>query len=203
MKHPALHQLFIMTCILCGALSAKPPVPKDMILTTADGKMDILLKEDSTWVIQRGGSGEIEEDFTVPVSGGKIVLISTDGTWGYVSKEIKKEREIIPADSVTARGHAVNSDVAVANALAEKEALSQAVARMKITLKNVKIDQKQLAGCVKRVEKDVDKKEEFKKGVGWEVTIRMKLDRGSILAVADCAMIPEKKAGDSAAVPAK
>jgi hypothetical protein len=47
------------------------------------------------------------------------------------------------------------------------------------------------------VEKDVTKKEDFKQGVGWDVTIRMFLDRGSILAVADCAMKKEDEAADS------
>lgn len=177
--------------VACGFLFGK-----DMVLTTPDG-MDIILKDDSTWVFKNGQKGEVEGDFTVPVTGGKIVLIAADGTWGFVKEEIKKEREIIPTDSVIGKGHGVHGDVAVANAMAQKEALAQVVGKMRIALKNVKIDQSKFADCVRRVEKDVDKQEEFKKGTGWVVSIKMTLDRGSILAVAECAMKEEKKPADT------
>lgn len=159
---------------------------KDMILTTLDNQK-ILLREDNTWVFQDGKKREIEKDFTVPVSGGKVVLVSADGTWGYVEKEIPDERVLIPAESVTGKGHSLHSDVAVATAQAQKQALSEATSRMKNALKKMPVDQKKIPDCVKRVEKDIDKKEDFIKGKGWDVTIVIKLDRGSILAVADCA----------------
>jgi hypothetical protein len=93
----------------------------------------------------------------------------------------------------------VNRDVAVATAQAQKQALDQAVARMKIALKNMKIDPAKIADCIKRVEKQVDKNDNFKKDIGWEVSVSMKLDRGSIFAVAECAEktapAPAKKAG--------
>lgn len=169
---------------------------KEMVLTTLEGT-DLLLKDDSTWVYKSGKKINVEGDFTVPIDGGRYVLIAADGTWGFVNKEIKKEKELIPTDTVIGKGRAVNIDVAVATALAQKEALSNAVAKTKYALRNVKPDDKKLPDCVKRVEKDVDKKEVFNKGTGWDVTVVITLDRGSILAVADCSMKDAGKPGDS------
>ncbi|MBN1128357.1 MAG: hypothetical protein JXA71_05190 [Chitinispirillaceae bacterium] len=188
--------LFLLFAVVAG-FGAKQPPPKDMVLTTLDG-VDVLLRADNTWEIQGGKNIEFEKDFTVPVSGGKIVLIAMDGTWSYVNKEIQDENDLIPTQSVSGSGHAVHIDYAVATAQAQKQALSQVGAKMRNALKKVKTDPKKLDDCIRRVEKDVDKKEEFKKGPGWTVSITMVLDRGSILAVADCA-IKEKK--DTAAPP--
>jgi hypothetical protein len=176
--------LALVCFIVVSLFAAKPP--KEMILTTPAG-MTIVLHEDSTWTFQNGVKKEIEKDFTVPIDNGKIIMISTAGTWAYVTSEIKDERELVPSDSVTSKGHAVSRDVAVATAQAQKQALDQAIERMRIALKNMKIDQKKLADCVKRVEKQVDKTENFKKETGWEVSIAIKIDRGGIFAVAECA----------------
>jgi hypothetical protein len=177
------------SCIIIG-LACSFLFAKDMILSTPDG-LNIVLHDDSTWVFQNGQRNDLEKDFTVPVSNGKIVLISASGTWGFVNSEIKDERELVPSDSVTGKGHAANRDIAVATAQAQKQAFDQVVARMKIALKNMKIDQTKLSDCVRRVEKNIDKNDNFKKDIGWEVSVSMKLDRGSIFAVAECA---EKKA---------
>jgi len=171
--------------------------PKDLILTTLDG-VDIVLHADNTWELQGGKNIEFEKDFTVPVSGGKIVLISLDGTWSYVDKEIQDENALIPTQKVTGSGHAVHMDYSTASAKAQNQALAQVGSKMRSALSKMKIDLKKLDDCIRRVEKDVDKKEEFKKGVGWDVSISMVLDRGSILAVADCAMKNKK---DSTAAP--
>ena len=171
--------------------------PKDLILTTLDG-VDIVLHADNTWELQGGKNIEFEKDFTVPVSGGKIVLISLDGTWSYVDKEIQDENALIPTQKVTGSGHAVHMDYSTASAKAQNQALAQVGSKMRSALSKMKIDLKKIDDCIRRVEKDVDKKEEFKKGVGWDVSISMVLDRGSILAVADCAMKGKK---DSTAAP--
>jgi hypothetical protein len=173
--------LFIIAATCCTVFA------KDMVLTTLDGT-DLLLKDDSTWVCKSGKQINVESDFTVPVDGGKFVLIAADGTWGFVKKEIKNEKELVSADLVIGKGHKVHIDVAVATALAQKEAVSNAVAKMKYALRNLEIDGKKLSDCVKRVEKDIDKKETFIKGTGWDVAIVISLDRGSILAVAECSM---------------
>jgi hypothetical protein len=68
---------------------------------------------------------------------------------------------------------------------------------MKIALGKLKIDAAKLPDCVKRVEKDVSKKEDFKQGSGWDVSVRIFLDRGSILAVAECAMKKDDDPADS------
>jgi hypothetical protein len=157
-----------------------------MILTTLEG-VKIVLHEDNTWVLENGKRADYEKDFTVPVSGGKVVLVATDGTWGYVEKEIKDEEKLIKVDSIVSVGHSVNRDVMAATAAAQKQALGQTMTKMKNALRQLDIVQSRLEDCIKRVEKEVDKKEDFKQGVGWDVTIKMVLDRGSIFAVADCA----------------
>jgi hypothetical protein len=169
-----------------------------MVLTTLDG-MKLVLHADNTWVFQDGKRVEVEKDFTVPVANGKIVLVATDGTWGYVEKEIKDEEKLIRVDSITGNGHSMNRDIVAATAEAQKQALNQTVSKMKNALRQLDIDPAKLADCVKRVEKDVDKKEDFKQNAGWDVSIKIVLDKGSIFAVADCA----KKVDNDTAAAAK
>jgi hypothetical protein len=184
---------FCIAVSLCSVVLAK-----EMVLTTLDGT-DLLLKDDSTWVYKSGKKIDVKEDFTVPVDGGKFVLIAADGTWGFVKKEIKKTKELIPIDTVIGKGRSVNIDVAVATLMAQKEALAQVVVKTKNALRNIKTDDKRIADCVKRVEKDIDKKETFVKGTGWDVAVVITLDRGSLLAVADCAMKDQSGKSDSTA----
>jgi hypothetical protein len=172
---------------------------KDMILTTLEG-VKLVLHEDNSWVLENGKRADFDKDFTVPVANGKIVLIGTDGTWGYVEKEIKDEEKLIKVDSIVGVGHSVNRDVMTATAEAQKQAFGQVMSKMKIALKQLDINQTKLEDCVKRVEKDVNKKEDFKQGVGWDLSIRMVLDKGSIFAVADCA---KKTDEDTTGVPKK
>jgi Ni,Fe-hydrogenase I large subunit len=191
-------KLFLIIGVSCGSLFAKEMVAKDMVLTTLDG-MKLVLHADNTWVFQDGKRVEVEKDFTVPVANGKIVLVATDGTWGYVEKEIKDEEKLIRVDSITGNGHSMNRDIVAATAEAQKQALNQTVSKMKNALRLLDIDPAKLADCVKRVEKDVDKKEDFKQNAGWDVSIKIVLDKGSIFAVADCA----KKVDNDTAAAAK
>jgi hypothetical protein len=191
-------KLFLIIGVSCGFLFAKEMVAKDMVLTTLDG-MKLVLHADNTWVFQDGKRVEVEKDFTVPVANGKIVLVATDGTWGYVEKEIKDEEKLIRVDSITGNGHSMNRDIVAATAEAQKQALNQTVSKMKNALRQLDIDPAKLADCVKRVEKDVDKKEDFKQNAGWDVSIKIVLDKGSIFAVADCA----KKVDNDTAAAAK
>ncbi|HMD67240.1 MAG TPA: hypothetical protein VKF42_00075, partial [Chitinivibrionales bacterium] len=131
--------------------------------------------------------------------GGKFVLVATDGTWGFVEKELVYQEDQVRTDSIVGNGHSVNKDVLVANAEAQKQAISQVNTKMRNALVKLKIDQKLLGDCVKRAEKDVTKKEDFKQGVGWDVAVRIFVDRGSILAIADCAMKKEDESADSTA----
>jgi hypothetical protein len=191
---------FLVLGILSGFLYAKENINvKDMILTTLEGQK-IVLHADNTWVLQDGKRADYDKDFTVPVANGKVVLIATDGTWGYVEKEIKDEEKLIKVDSIVGNGHSVNRDVMAATAEAQKQALNQTMSKMRNALKQLDIVPAKLEDCVKRVEKEVNKKEEFKQGVGWDVSIRMALDRGSIFAVADCA---KKSEDDTTAAPKK
>jgi hypothetical protein len=177
--------------VLSGFLFAKESAKdiantKDMILTTLEG-VKIVLHADNTWVLADGKRADFDKDFTVPVANGKIVLVATDGTWGYVEKEIKDEEKLIKVDSIIGNGHSVNRDVMAATAEAQKQAFNQTMTKMKNALRQLDIVPAKLEDCMKRVEKDIDKKENFKEGVGWDVTVKIVLDRGSIFAVADCA----------------
>jgi len=182
--------VFIASCSLFA---------KEMVLTTLEGEK-IVLHDDNTWALQNGKRADFDKDFTVPVANGKVVLIATDGTWGYVEKEIKDEEKLIKVDSVTGNGHSVNRDVMAATAEAQKQALNQIMTKMKNALRQLDIAPKKLEDCVKRVEKEVDKKEDFKEKVGWDVSVKVVLDRGSIYAVADCA---KKSENDTTAAPKK
>jgi hypothetical protein len=186
--------MFTVILISCALLFAK-----EMVLTTLEGEK-LVLHDDNTWVLQNGKRAEFEKDFTVPVANGKVVLIATDGTWGYVEKEIKDEEKLIKVDSIIGNGHSVNRDVMAATAEAQKQALNQTMTKMKNALRQLDIVPSKLEDCVKRVEKDVQKKEDFKQGVGWDVSVKILLDKGSIFAVADCA---KKDENDTTAAPKK
>lgn len=189
--------IFVLV-VSCCFLFAKDAVQKDMIMTTLEG-IKIVLHPDNTWALADGKRADFDKDFTVPVSNGKIVLVATDGTWGYVEKEIKDEEKLVKVDSIVSAGHSVNRDIMAATAEAQKQALGQTMTKIRNALKQLDINQAKLEDCVKRVEKDVNKKEDFKQGVGWDVTIKMTLDKGSIFAVAECA----KKTGDDSTGTAK
>ena len=64
--------------------------------------------------------------------------------------------------------------------------MTNATTKLKASIKNKKLDYNKLLECVKRVEKEVENSESFVKGKGWTISIQMKLDKGSILAVLDC-----------------
>jgi hypothetical protein len=159
---------------------------QSMELKTPDGTY-ILLNADSTWQFKDGKHGDIEKDFTVPIGGGRIILISSNQKWGFVDKEIVYESDILEADSVYAKGHSINMDLNTAQGAAQKQALAEATSKTKSALKKFKIDQAKLADCVKNGEKNVDKKEDFKKGTGWDVSIAILINKSGLLSIADCA----------------
>jgi hypothetical protein len=161
-----------------------------MELKTPDG-VRILLNPDSTWQFKDGKHADIEKDFTVPIGGGRIILISSNQKWGFVDKEIVYESDILGADSVFAKGHSVNADLNNATSAAQKQALQEATAKTKTALKKFKIDPLKVADCVKNGEKSVDKKEDFKKGTGWDVSISILINKSGLLSIADCAMKPQ------------
>jgi len=169
-----------------------------MELKTPNG-MTILLNPDSSWQFKDGKHTEIEKDFTVPVGGGKIILISSNQKWGFVDKEIVYESDILAADSVLAKGHSVNADLNTATAAAQKLALQEATAKTKAALKKFKIDPLKVADCVKNGATSVDKKEDFKKPAGWDITISIFINKSGLLGISDCA----KKAVDTTSVKKK
>jgi hypothetical protein len=171
---------------------------QSMELKTPDGLI-ILLNPDSTWEFKDGIQKEIERDFTVPVGGGKIVLISQNQKWGFVEKEIVYESDLLSLDSISAKGHSVNPDLVTATNAAQKQALQEATTKTKSALKKFKIDPLKITDCVKNTGKSVDKKEDFKKGSGWDVSVTILINKDGLLSIADCA----KKVQDTTATKKK
>ena len=71
--------------------------------------------------------------------------------------------------------------------------------KVKIALKNIKIDAKKLPDCIKDAHKEVSKNEDFKKNTGWEVSVLVKIDKNGLMALSDCA----KKSTDTSATKKK
>jgi hypothetical protein len=166
---------------------AKPAgAPRRMVLNTPDGK-NILLKEDNTWEPDGNKEMIVEKDFTVPLNDGRFVLITADGTWGFVGKEVQYAEDMLTIDKVVARGTGQSIDVNAATNAAGRQALDNAVLKTRDALKKIKVDTKKIRECIERVEKDMSTDEQFAKGKGWTVTVTMTLDKGSLLAVVDCA----------------
>jgi hypothetical protein len=181
-----------------GLFAKSSPRPTEMELTTPDG-MAIILKPDSTWSFKNNNQESVENDFTVPVNNGKIIKISHDQTWSFVKKEIIPENKILACDSVSGKGHSINPDINTATDAAQKQAMQEISTKVKIALKNIKIDAKKLPDCIKDAHKDVSKNEDFKKNTGWEVSVLVKIDKTGLMAISDCA----KKSADTSATKKK
>jgi hypothetical protein len=69
-------------------------------------------------------------------------------------------------------------------------------AKIKLALGKIKSDPKKLPDCIKDVQKNVVKNEDFKKGAGWEITVLVTVNKSGLLTLSDCA----KKTVDSTAV---
>jgi hypothetical protein len=63
-------------------------------------------------------------------------------------------------------------------------------------MKPRKLDPKKLSDCIRRVEKETKYEENFTQGKGWNVSLLMVLDKGSIIAVLECATPPKPPAGE-------
>lgn len=179
----------------CIALSAKTaPPPPNMELTTPDG-IAIILNPDSTWAFKSGKQEAVDNDFTVPLRNGKIIKIAQDQTWSYVKEEIVSESHALTVDSLVAKGHSINLDIGTATDAAQKQAMQDLSTKIKLVLAKFKLDAKKLPDCIKNVQKEVVKTEDFKKGVGWEITVLLTVKKNGLLAVSDCS----KKSIDSTA----
>lgn len=187
----ALIMLGYSMCV--SAKTAAHPV--SMELTTPDGTA-IILNPDSTWSFKNGKQEPIDKDFTVPLRSGKIIKIAQDQTWSYVKEEIVNVTQVLASDSVTGKGHCVNADVTTATDAAQKQAMQDLTAKIKLALGKIKSDPKKLPDCIKEVQKNVVKNEDFKKGIGWEITVLVTVNKSGLLALSDCA----KKIIDSTAV---
>ena len=107
--------------------------------------------------------------------------------------------QVIVGDSVVGKGHCVNADVTNATDVAQKQAMQDLTAKIKLALAKIKSDPKKLPDCIKELQKNVVKNEDFKKGAGWEVSVLVTVNKSGLLALSDCA----KKTIDSTAVKSK
>jgi hypothetical protein len=163
-------------------------------LKTPDGLM-IVLNPDSTWAFKDGKASTIDKDFTVPVGGGRIILITQDGKWGFTHKEIINSTVHLISDSIVAKGHNINMDLTTATAAAQKQVLKELNLKIRAAIKNFKLNPAKLEECIKNVEKGVDKKEDFKKGGGWDVSITIIVNKIGLLGVTECAKKEETVKG--------
>jgi hypothetical protein len=161
-------------------------IPKRMVLSTPDGR-DILLKEDNTWEPEGGREMIVDKDFTVPLNDGRFVMITADGSWAFVNKELQYADDMLIVDRVVAKGTGRSIDVNAAANAARKQAMDNAAAKTREAVRNIKVNGKKIRGCIEQVEKEVESEESFVKGSGWTVNVTVTLDKGSLLAVVGCA----------------
>jgi hypothetical protein len=115
-----------------------------------------------------------------------------------IHKEIINSLAHLLSDSIIAKGKSVNVDVAAATNAAQKQALKEMNAKIRAAIKKFAIDQAKIEECIKNVEKAVDKKENFVKGAGWDVSVVITVNKNGLLAITECAKKAEpapKKAG--------
>jgi hypothetical protein len=161
-----------------------------MELKTPEG-MTILLNPDSSWQFKDGKPATIEQDFTVPVGGGRIILITQDGRWGFTDKEIINSSAHLLSDSIIAMGKTTNMDLTTATNTAQKQALKEMNMKIRGAIKKFTLDPTKLEACIRDVQKAVVKNENFVKGSGWNVMVNITVDRGGLLAITECAKKPE------------
>jgi hypothetical protein len=160
---------------------------KQMILTTSGGEQ-LQLHEDNTWSAVKNQEVLFEKDFTVPLADGRFVLINVDGTWGFVTQELIYADDLLTTSKVIGQARVTNVDVTLATQAAKKQALDNSIIKTREAVRKIKkIDKEKLKECVLAVEKDVDTQEAFTTGKGWTVQVLVTLDKGSLLAVVDCA----------------
>jgi hypothetical protein len=164
-------------------------------LKTPDGLV-IVLNPDSTWLFKSGKTSTIEADFTVPVGGGKIIKIYQDGKWGFTDKEIINSTVHLISDSIVAKGHNINMDLNTATAAAQKQVLKEMSIKIKAAIKNFKLNPAKLEECIKNVDKVVDKKENFIKGSGWDVSVVIIVNKTGLMGVTECAKKEEPLSGE-------
>jgi hypothetical protein len=173
--------LALLVLFACSVLA------KDMALTTPEG-VQIILHDDNTWEYKKGPSLQPpKDDNSVELTDGRIILLKTDYSWGFVDRATLANMLKVTIDSVSTKGSGTNIDVAVATKTAYSKCWETVAAKIRAGV-NKKMAQAKLMDCVRRVEKDEDKQENFVKGQGWTVSVSMKLDRGSINAVIECAL---------------
>ena len=196
----------LLSLTALGIMALVPSVvsAKDMALTTPEG-IQITLHDDNSWEYKKGPSlTPPKDDASVELGDGRIILLKTDYSWGFVDRTTLANILKVTVDSATAKGVGKNIDVAAATKTAYSMCWESIAAKIRGGV-NKKLPQAKLLDCIKRVEKDEDKQENFVKGTGWTVNLTMKLDRGSINAVIECALDTTAQAVTSApaGVPAK
>jgi hypothetical protein len=159
-------------------------------LKTPDGMM-IVLNPDSTWQFKDGKPATVEHDFTVPVGGGRIILISQEGKWGFTDKEIINSSAHLLSDSIIAKGKCINMDLTTAANTAQKQALKEMNLKIRAAIKKFSLVPAKVETCINDVQKGVDKKENFVKGSGWDVSVVITIDKNGLLAITECAKKPE------------
>lgn len=182
------------TLILFIALSLS--FAADMTLVN-EGK-EFILHEDNTWDFVNKNIDDLTENAFITLDDNRIILLTTDYTWRFVDKaELKKTNDNISVKVISAQGTAQHRVLAEATANAKNKALVNATKKLKASIKHKKLNYNKLLDCVRRVEKEEDSSENFSKGKGWHVTIKMTLDKGSILAVLDCEGKKEEKKAEA------
>ncbi len=189
-----IQSLFVIIIFISSSYARVDTIVNTDMTLVHSGK-NIVLHDDNTWEIENDKNAEIEKDVTVYLNDNRIVLIKTDYSWCFADKTLLAKREELAIKNVSSKGTAQHAVLSEASAIAMKNAVEKATKKLKASIKRKKLDFNKLKDCVRRVEKDVDSEETFTKGKGWSVVVNLTLDKGSVLAVLDCASgpDPEKK----------
>jgi hypothetical protein len=158
-----------------------------------EGK-EFILHDNNTWDFVNKNRDDLTKNTFVTLDDNRIILLTTQYEWRFVDKaELKKTNDNISVKFISAKGTAQHRVVSEATANAKNKALVNATKKLKASIKHKKLNYNKLLDCVKRVEKEEESSESFSKGKGWNVTIKINLDKGSILAVLDCEGKKEEK----------
>ncbi len=183
---------YIASLLSLFTISYYPLFAADM--TMEYNGIEYILHEDKYWDFVDRNSPDVEEPIFITLHDNRIILISPDYSWRFVDKkELQKTNDNISIKFVSGKGTASHLVLSEATARATKKALSNATKKLKASIKHKKLNYNKLYDCVRRVEKEEDSSESFTKGKGWSVTVKMELDKGSILAVLDCEGKKEEK----------
>jgi len=170
----------IITGLAAAVLLINPIALAEDMYLTLDDSTRLVLHADYTWDL---GVDEDEKTIAtqrVTLSDGKVLVITGDKRWGYVTDS----GATTVVSTMYAIGVANRNDRSKALAAAMTEALKRLAMQLQPIAENPDVAPETLIQCLNQTNKAVETREDNVNG--WRVTVRLTLDDDEIKAALSC-----------------